>query len=39
VHVEIPDTEAHRLATQQGVISQSLSQLAALAAIGHDRDG
>jgi uncharacterized protein YndB with AHSA1/START domain len=39
VHVEIPDTEAHRLATQQGVISQSLSRLAALAAIGHDRHG
>ena len=32
VHVEIPEAEAHRLAAQQGVISQSLSRLAALAA-------
>jgi uncharacterized protein YndB with AHSA1/START domain len=31
VHVEIPEAEAHRLAAQQGVISQSLSRLAALA--------
>jgi uncharacterized protein YndB with AHSA1/START domain len=31
VHVEIPEAEAHRLAVQQGVISQSLSLLAALA--------
>ena len=31
VHVEIPEAEAHRLAVQQGVISQSLSRLAALA--------
>jgi hypothetical protein len=29
---EIPEAEAHRLAAQQGVISQSLSRLAALAA-------
>ena len=32
VHVEIPEAEAHRLAAQQDVISQSLSRLAALAA-------
>jgi uncharacterized protein YndB with AHSA1/START domain len=32
VHVEIPDAEAHRLAAQQAVISESLSRLAALAA-------
>ena len=32
VHVDIPEAEAHRLAAQQGVISQSLSRLAALAA-------
>jgi uncharacterized protein YndB with AHSA1/START domain len=32
VHVKIPETEAHRLAVQQDVISRSLSQLAALAA-------
>jgi uncharacterized protein YndB with AHSA1/START domain len=32
VHVEIPEAEAHRLAAQQGVISQSLYRLAALAA-------
>jgi hypothetical protein len=32
VHVEIPEAEAHRLAAQQEVISQSLSRLAALAA-------
>jgi len=31
VHVEIPEAEAHRLATQQDVIRQSLSRLAALA--------
>jgi uncharacterized protein YndB with AHSA1/START domain len=31
VHVEIPEAEAHRLAAQQGAISQSLSRLAALA--------
>jgi len=32
VHVKIPETEAHRLAVQQDVISRSLSRLAALAA-------
>jgi hypothetical protein len=32
VHVEIPASEAHRLAAQQAVISRSLSRLAALAA-------
>ena len=32
VHVEIPETESHRLAAQQDVISRSLSRLAALAA-------
>ena len=32
VHVKIPETEAHRLAVQQDIISRSLSQLAALAA-------
>src|SRR5580693_4618094 len=32
VHVEIPEAEAHRLAEQRDVISQSLSRLAALAA-------
>ena len=32
VHVEIPEAEAHRLAAQQDVVSQSLSRLAALAA-------
>ncbi len=32
VHVEIPEAEAHRLAGQQDVISQSLTRLAALAA-------
>lgn len=32
VHVEIPDTEAHRLATQRDVIRRSLIALAALAA-------
>jgi uncharacterized protein YndB with AHSA1/START domain len=32
VHVEIPEAEAYRLAAQQGVISQSLCRLAALAA-------
>jgi uncharacterized protein YndB with AHSA1/START domain len=32
VHVEIPEAEAHRLAAQRGLISQSLSRLAALAA-------
>ncbi len=32
VHVEIPESEAHRLAAQQDVISRSLSRLAALAA-------
>jgi uncharacterized protein YndB with AHSA1/START domain len=32
VHVEIPEAEAHRLAAQQAVISDSLSRLAALAA-------
>ena len=32
VHVEIPEAEAHRLASQQDGISQSLSRLAALAA-------
>jgi hypothetical protein len=31
VHVEIPEAEAHRLAAQREVISQSLSRLAALA--------
>ena len=31
VHVKIPETEAHRLAVQQDVISRSLSRLAALA--------
>lgn len=31
VHVEIPEAEAHRLAAQQVVISESLSRLAALA--------
>jgi uncharacterized protein YndB with AHSA1/START domain len=34
VHVEIPEAEAHRLAAQQDVVSQSLSRLAALAAEG-----
>jgi uncharacterized protein YndB with AHSA1/START domain len=33
VHVEIPETEAHRLAAQRDVISESLSRLAALAAL------
>jgi uncharacterized protein YndB with AHSA1/START domain len=32
VHVEIPEQEAHRLATQQDVIRTSLARLAALAA-------
>ena len=32
VHVEIPEAEAHRLAAQQDVISESLSRLAVLAA-------
>ncbi len=32
VHVKIPETEAHRLAVQQDVISRSLSRLTALAA-------
>jgi len=32
VHVEIPEAEAHRLAAQRDIISQSLSRLAALAA-------
>jgi uncharacterized protein YndB with AHSA1/START domain len=32
VHVEIPEAEAHRLAAQRDVISQSLFRLAALAA-------
>jgi uncharacterized protein YndB with AHSA1/START domain len=32
VDVEIPDAEAHRLATQRGVIADSLANLAALAA-------
>ena len=31
VHVEIPEAEAHRIAAQQGAISQSLARLAALA--------
>ncbi len=31
VEVEIPEAEAHRLETQQGVISQSMRRLAALA--------
>jgi hypothetical protein len=33
VHVEIPDAEAHRLATQQDVIRRSLLALAALACV------
>jgi uncharacterized protein YndB with AHSA1/START domain len=32
VHVEIPDTEAHRLDTQRDIISTSLTHLADLAA-------
>src|SRR5215469_956863 len=32
VHVEIPDTEAHRLDTQRDIIRQSLIRLADLAA-------
>jgi uncharacterized protein YndB with AHSA1/START domain len=32
VHVEIPDSEAHRLDTQRDIISQSLIRLADLAA-------
>lgn len=32
VHVEIPEAEAHRLAAQRDIISESLSRLAALAA-------
>ena len=32
VHVEIPETEVHRLADQQDVVSRSLTRLAALAA-------
>jgi uncharacterized protein YndB with AHSA1/START domain len=34
VHVEIPDREAHRLATQQDVILRSVARLARLAARG-----
>jgi uncharacterized protein YndB with AHSA1/START domain len=34
VHVEIPEREAHRLATQRGAVSASLRALAALAADG-----
>lgn len=34
VHVEIPETEAHRLTTQQAVIHRSLTTLATLAAQG-----
>jgi hypothetical protein len=34
VHVEIPETEAHRLSTQQAIIRRSLTTLATLAA--HD---
>jgi Polyketide cyclase / dehydrase and lipid transport len=33
VHVEIPDTEAHRLDTQRDIIRQSLIRLADLAAV------
>jgi uncharacterized protein YndB with AHSA1/START domain len=36
VHVEIPDQEAERLATQRGVVSASLRSLAALAADATD---
>jgi uncharacterized protein YndB with AHSA1/START domain len=32
VHVEIPDSEAHRLQTQQDIISRSVANLAQLAA-------
>jgi uncharacterized protein YndB with AHSA1/START domain len=32
VHVEIPEEEAHRLATQRGAVSASLRSLATLAA-------
>lgn len=34
VHVEIPESEAHRLATQQSVISSSLRRLAEVASHG-----
>ncbi|MEP7026095.1 MAG: SRPBCC family protein [Actinomycetota bacterium] len=33
VHVDIPDAEAHRLGTQQDLITASLSRLAELAAV------
>jgi uncharacterized protein YndB with AHSA1/START domain len=32
VHVDLPESEAHRLGTQKGVISTSLRRLSALAA-------
>ena len=35
VHVEIPQAEAHRLATQREGIAASVVRLAALAATGH----